>query len=418
MVCAPSAARTEPTAAAAAMFEKRATVGPALLMADSLAQGARRCHENRAEQGQNTNDRRMAMRHRLALAALLGLASVAWTQDPNATTTVGTASAARGTTAFGELQVPRESDAATTISVAVINGAKPGKVVAFVAGSHGTEYASIVALTRLIGQIDPKTLAGTVIVAPLLNVASFEQMTVHVNPIDRKGMNAGYPGNPSGTQSERALALVAEQIVKPADVVVDLHGGDIDEDLRPYSYWTRTGNAAQDEASHALVQAFGLDHIILRDIDVSNASSTRSLGGYSLAQGKTTMVAEAGRSGLVLAADVDALVSGCLNVLGSLKMTSRPVKPLLRPVFVTTGSRVQADAPGMFYATATRDAVVRENQIVGYTTDYVGRKTGDIRAPVGGLVTFIRGVPSMWQGATLVNVSPVLGAPPPYKKPQ
>jgi predicted deacylase len=359
----------------------------------------------------------MAMRHRLALAWLLGLASVAWAQDPNVTTTVGTASAARGTTAFGELQVPGGSDAATTISVAVINGAKPGKVVAFVAGSHGTEYASIVALTRLIGQIDPKALAGTVIVAPLLNVASFEQMTVHVNPIDRKGINASYPGNPTGTQSERALALVAEQIVEAADVVVDLHGGDIDEDLRPYSYWTRTGNAAQDEASHALVQAFGLDHI-LRDIDVSNASSTRSLGGYSLAQGKTTIVAEAGRSGLVLAADVDAFVSGCLNVLGSLKMIARPVKPRPRPVSVTAGSRVQADAPGMFYATATRDAIVREGQTVGYTTDYVGRKTSDIRAPVGGLVTFIRLVPSMWQGATLVNVSPILSAPPPYKKPQ
>ena len=213
----------------------------------------------------------------------------------------------------------RGSDAATTIAVAVINGAKPGKVVAFVAGSHGTEYASIVALTRLIGQIDPRTLTGTVIVAPLLNVASFEQMTVHVNPVDRKGMNAGYPGNANGTQSERALALVADQIVRPAGVVVDLHGGDIDEDLRPYSYWTRTGSAAQDEASHALVLAFGLDHVILRDIDVSNPASTRSLGGYSLAQGKTMIVAEAGRSGLVLAADVDALVSGCLNVLGSLR---------------------------------------------------------------------------------------------------
>jgi hypothetical protein len=360
----------------------------------------------------------MAMRHRIAGVVLLVLATAGWAQDPHATMAVGTAAAARGTTAYGELQVPRGSDAATTISVAVINGAKPGKVVAFVAGSHGTEYASIVALTRLIGQIDPTTLTGTVIVAPLLNVASFEQMTVHVNPVDRKGMNAGYPGNPNGTQSERALALVAAGIVKPADVVVDLHGGDIDEDLRPYSYWTRTGSAAQDEASHALVLAFGLDHVIVRDIDVSNAASTRSLGGYSLAQGKTMIVAEAGRSGLVQAADVEALVSGCLNVLGSLKMIARPATPRVKPVFVSAGSRVQADAPGMFYATAARGAIVREGQVVGSTTDYVGRKTGDIRAPVGGLVTFIRGVPSMWQGATLVNVSPVLTAPPPYKTPQ
>src|SRR6185436_653698 len=104
-------------------------------------------------------------------------------------------------------------------------------------------------------------LAGTVIIAPLLNVAAFEQMTVHLNPVDKKGMNAGYPGNSTGSQTERALALVADQVVKPATVVVDLHGGDLDEDLRPFSYWIRTGNDAQDRAARALVLAFGLDHI-------------------------------------------------------------------------------------------------------------------------------------------------------------
>ncbi len=361
------------------------------------------------------------MRRLLIATSLFGLVfatSVIARQDPRATMTVGTASAARGTTAYGALNVAAGSDAALSMQVAVINGAKPGKVVAFVAGSHGTEYTSIVALTRVIAKIDPKLLTGTVIVAPLLNVASFEQMIVHTNPIDKKGMNSGYPGNATGTQTDRALALVADQIVKPADVVIDLHGGDIDEDLRPYSYWTRTGNATQDDASHALVLAFGLDHIILRDIDATNPASVRSLGGYSLGQGKTMIVAEAGRSGTVLDADVNALVNGCLNVLGSLKMIARPVTPVAKPVFIEGGSRVAAQAPGMFYATAKRDTVVEKDAVVGYTTDYVGRKTGDIKSPVTGLVTFIRGVPSMWQGATLVNVSPVLTTVPAYKKPQ
>jgi len=330
---------------------------------------------------------------------------------------VGTAEAARGATAYGQLQIARGSDAATDIAVAVIHGAKPGKVVGFIAGSHGTEYASIVALTQLVSRVDPKTLAGTVIIAPLVNVASFEQMTVHLNPVDRKGMNAGYPGNANGTQSERAVALVAEQIVKPSDVIVDLHGGDLDEDLRPYSYWTRTGNATQDELSHKLVLAFGLDHVILRDVDVSNAASARSLGGYTLAQGKTMIVAEAGRAGLVLPADVDALVSGCLNVLGSLGMITRTVKPVAKPVFVEGGKRVQAPGGGMFFATAKRDTIVKEGDVIGYTTDYVGRRTGDVKAPATGLVTFIRPVPSMWQGATLANVSPVIEKVPPYQKP-
>jgi predicted deacylase len=348
----------------------------------------------------------------LVVASTLGAA-----QDTRPTMSVGTATASRGQTAYGAIAVPAGVDAATSLPVAVIHGLKPGKVVAFVAGSHGTEYASTVALTRLIARIDPNLLTGTVIVAPLLNVASFEQMTVHTNPIDRKGMNAGYPGSKDGTQTERALALVAAQIVDPADVIIDLHGGDLDEDLRPYSYLTRTGNAAQDDAARALVMAFALTHVIVRDIDVTNPASIRSLGGYSLSRGKTMIVAEAGRSGTVLTADVNALIGGSLNVLGSLKMLRRAVPPMLKFTYVEGGSRVAADKPGMFFATANRDTIVAKDAVVGYTTDYLGRKTGDIKAPVAGLITFIRGVPSTWTGATLVNVSPVLAALAPYKKP-
>ena len=164
--------------------------------------------------------RRSIRRVALALVAMVGVgaagaqARVASSQDPAAVMIVGSARAERGHTAMGHLQVPAAADAATTIDVAVVHGAKPGKVVAFVSGSHGTEYASIVALTHLISKVDPQALSGTVIVLPLLNVASFEQMTVHVNPIDKKGMNAGYPGNATGTQTERALAMVADQVVR------------------------------------------------------------------------------------------------------------------------------------------------------------------------------------------------------------
>lgn len=358
------------------------------------------------------------MRRFLAVSGVLGLSLFASAagQTP-APLTVGTVTASPGSTAYGEIQVPAGSDAATNLPVAVIRGARPGQTIAFIAGSHGTEYASTVALTRLIARVDPKTLSGTVIVAPLLNVASFEQMTVHLNPVDKKGMNSGYPGSKDGTQTERALALVTSQIVDRADVIVDLHGGDLDEDLRPYSYLTRTGNAAQDDAATKLVMAFGLDHVIVRDIDASNAASIRSLGGYSLSKGKTVIVAEAGRSGTAVAADVDALINGCLNVLGSLKMVVRAVPPMAKVTYVTGGSRVAADKAGMFYATAKRDTIVAEGAIVGYTTDYLGRKTGDVKAPVAGLVTFIRGVPSMWVSATLVNVSPILPTLPAYKRP-
>jgi predicted deacylase len=338
--------------------------------------------------------------------------------DPHASVTVGTATAKRGERAYGSLVVPSGADSGTLIQVAVINGARPGRVVSFVSGAHGTEYTSIVALTKLIERVDPKQLSGTVIVVPLLNVASFEQMVPHINPVDKKGMNASYPGNPSGTQTERAIAMIAEQVVKPADVIVDLHGGDLDEDLRPYSYWMRSGNPAQDSASRALDIAFGLDMVIVNDVDVTNPARTRSLTGYALVLGKTTFAAEAGRSGLVTAEETAMLVNGSLNVLASLKMIDRavPAPPKIR--WVGHDQRVRSDGGGMFYPVVPRGSRVAKGDIVGYVTDYVGRKTSDVLAPQSGVVSFIRGVPSLAKGSTIVTIVEVFdGAPPPWTKP-
>ena len=333
------------------------------------------------------------------------------------TLTVGSAMARRGERAYGAIAVPAGVDSGTSIAVSVIHGARPGPVVALVAGAHGTEYASIVALTKVIGAIDPKTLSGSVIVAPLLNVASFEQMTVHTNPVDGKGFNANYPGDPAGTQTQRALALVAEQEVKQADVIVDLHGGDLDEDLRPYSYWARTGDPKSDKASKALALAFGLDHIIILDLDISLPTGRRNLAGYALSLGKTAFIAEAGRAGMSSPQDVGALVDGCLNVMGTLRMIDRTVAPIANPVWIVSDARVRADAPGMFTALVARGAYVTQGMKVGTLTDYLGRPTGDVKAPISGVVTFIRSVPSVWKNATLVNVGTPAAEPLPYKKP-
>src|SRR6476469_8126819 len=83
---------------------------------------------------------------------------------------VGTAAAARGTTARGAIEVPAGTDAALSIPVAVVNGARPGPVLAIVSGSHGTEYASIIAVERLIQQLDPRALNGHVILVPLVKI--------------------------------------------------------------------------------------------------------------------------------------------------------------------------------------------------------------------------------------------------------
>src|SRR5262249_16884109 len=193
--------------------------------------------------------------------ALVFAGSVA-AQD-QATFTVGNATAARGQKALGAIDVPAGGDAGTSIPVAVVNGAKPGPALALVSGAHGTEYASIIALEKLIGLLNPAEISGTVIIVPLVNIPSFEQKVPHVNPVDGKSMNRMYPGKMEGTQSDRASYLITRQVVEQCDHLIDLHGGDLDESLRPYSYWTKTGNEQQDRVSREMVLAFGLDHVII-----------------------------------------------------------------------------------------------------------------------------------------------------------
>src|SRR5438552_6783090 len=126
----------------------------------------------------------------IVAAALVGLIFVSLTAAQDRQTfTVGTATAARGQKVTGTIEVPAASDAALSIPVAVFHGAKPGPVLALVSGAHGTEYASIMALERIIGLLNPAELSGTVIVVPLINIPSFERKVPHLNPVDGKSMN-------------------------------------------------------------------------------------------------------------------------------------------------------------------------------------------------------------------------------------
>ena len=154
----------------------------------------------------------------VTLASLLAASLTVFAQN---NFTLGTASAAPGQKATGVLEVPAGSDAATAIPVVVVHGAKPGPVLALVSGSHGTEYASVIAQEKLIQALDPAQLSGTVLILPLVNTASFEQKVPHLNPVDSKNMNRFYPGKADGTQTERASWVITKQVIERCDYLID-----------------------------------------------------------------------------------------------------------------------------------------------------------------------------------------------------
>lgn len=351
------------------------------------------------------------MRFLAAVLLLAGLTAPAAAQpsagDARPVMKVGTATARRGETAYGSIVVPPGADSGYRIAVAVIHGTRPGPVLALLAGSHGTEYASIVALGKLIGRLDPKALAGTVIVVPLVNVASFEQKVVHLNPTDRKNMNRFYPGTPDGTQTERASYQVTKQVVEQSDHLIDMHGGDLDESLRPYSYWTMTGNAAQDSVSRGMVLAFGLDHIIISTDRPKDPAASRYLENTATTRGKPSITVEAGYAGTVTRQDVDALLDGSLNVMAYLGMLDRPVRSVANPVWLERLVTVTSEVGGVFHPLVTRGSYAAAGMLLGYITDPLGRKLSDVTTPAAGVILYLNAVPTILKGGTVASLGVV-----------
>lgn len=325
--------------------------------------------------------------------------------------TVGSATALPGQKATGFLEAPAGVDAATSVPVVVIHGTRPGPVLALVSGAHGTEYASVIALEKLISAIDPAQLAGTVILLPLVNIQSFLQKVPHVNPVDGKSMNRFYPGKHDGTQTERVAWMITKQVVERCDYLIDFHGGDLDEDLRPYSYWPRTGNPKQDAVTRDMALAFGLDHIIVVADRPKDPMASRYLDNTANTRGKPAIAVEAGHAGTVEIEDVEALAGGALNVMRYLKMLPGSAAPIERPAWIGKVDTVSGEKPGIFYPLVRRGAYVEQGMKLGYVTDYFGNVTLEARAPAAGVVLYICAVPSMKPGDVIANIGEIVPTP-------
>ena len=260
--------------------------------------------------------------------------------------------------------------------------------------------------------LDPAEISGTVILIPLVNIASFEQKVPHVNPVDNKSMNRFYPGKADGTQTDRASFLITKHVVDRSDYLIDYHGGDLDESLRPYAYWGPTGKDSQDHISKEMVLAFGLDHIIIWHDRPSDLAASRYLDNTASLRGKPSIVVEAGYAGTVETDDVALLVNGTLSTMRALKMLPGAPHYIENPVWLEKTDDIISDGPGIWYPLVKRGSYVQEGMKLGYVTDYFGKIILEPRAPEAGVVLHVNAVPSLKKGDNIANLGIVASKAP------
>jgi len=274
-------------------------------------------------------------------------------------------------------------------------------VLALIAGTHGYEYSPIIAMQRFPAKVDPRELSGTIIVVHVANMPSFLGRTIYYSPVDGKNLNRVYPGKDDGTVSERIAATITREVIDRADYLVDLHCGDGNEALRPYSYWEAVGTPELNEKTKQMVLAFGLDHIVIETERPADLAKPVYTSNTAIQRGKPAITSEAGLLGRVDANGADLAEAGVFNLLRHFKMLPGEPQRVEHPIWIDRSEVLRSPVTGIFHARVQPDETVAKGTLLGVLTDFFGNTVQEVRAPFAGVVLYIVATPPVSQGEPL-----------------
>ena len=278
------------------------------------------------------------------------------------------------------------------IPFGLVEGERPGPVLLVTAGVHGSEYCSIETALRLMRRL-PHGLAGTILVLPILNISGFRQRSIYVMPEDGRNLNRMFPGNPEGSTSERLAHWLVTEAYPQADAYLDLHGGDLSEELAPFTLFPNNS-----EASRALAVAFGLPVAISAGGEGYTINAAGRLGVPSI-------IAEIGGNGLWDEAGIAAMIAGIDRVLHHLDMIPGPAPsaPPEPPRLVTMWVPA-ASADGLWYPVKELSQPVRTGELLGEIRDVFGTVRERILAKDDGAILYRLSSLAVNKGEALLGV--------------
>jgi uncharacterized protein len=261
-----------------------------------------------------------------------------------------------------------------------LRGRRDGPRVSIVGGVHGCQYSSIAAVIRVMRSSDESELAGTVVGVPVVSLESFRARSPFVVPVDGRNLNRSFPGARDGSYTERLAADIFDQLIEPADALLDLHGGDLVEALEPFALYDA---GAVEARSRELALAFGMGYVIREDGGLSGTTSAAAA-----AAGVPAVTAEAGGIGQLSEAAVALLADGARNALrvaGSLPGDAPPPRSRTVRRFVW----LRCAHEGFWAAAVAAGEAVRAGAPLGTVSDLYGDVLEEVRAPEDGVVLFL-----------------------------
>lgn len=257
--------------------------------------------------------------------------------------------------------------------ILVVNGAQPGPTLCLTAAVHGDELNGIETVRRVVYNLNPEKLSGTVIGVPIVNIQGFQRHSRYLP--DRRDLNRFFPGNPSGSSASRIAYSFFTQIVRHCDNLVDLHTGSFHRTNLP-----QLRADLRQEAVVALTKGFGSTVIL------HSEGAEGSLRRAAVEAGVPAVTVEAGAPLQVEEREVKHAVKSIQTLLDTLGMhNKRSLWGNPEPAYYAS-QWVRADNGGILFSQVKLGKRVQQGEVLGTVTDPISNKQSTITSPFKGRI--------------------------------
>lgn len=289
------------------------------------------------------------------------------------------------------------------LPVTVVAGVEDGPVLLLIAGEHGNEYESIIALQEALRALDPTTLKGKVVGVNCCSVDSYLHQSRVANA-DGQNLARVYPGKADGTLTERVAFTLQNDFLGQAaphkpTLLVALHTFGprlMGATLSGYNIYPGEPNLSRTQRQVSLQT--GLPLVWGHEFDASHAAA--SVMGHE-ASGRTALYAAflAGIPavywetawGMGGEAEYMRGLSRLMVHLGMVDGENAPLEPRESIESVGHGaglmsSHNQSPVAGLWRPTAAVWDRVRQGDLLGTVYDLYGDPAHEMRAQRDGVV--------------------------------
>lgn len=280
--------------------------------------------------------------------------------------------------------------------VEVVRGTEDGPTLFISAAIHGDEINGVDIVRRLLKHRAMKSLHGTLIAIPIVNVFGFNDKSRYLP--DRRDLNRSFPGAEQGSLASQIAYIFRTEIVGKATHGIDLHTGAIHRRNLP-----QIRADLSRPANLALAKAFGAPVVL-------NATPRDgSLREMVDDQNIPMLLYEAGTA---LRFDHRASligVEGILNVMRNIGMlpSAKTTGKAATPFIAKSSQWVRAPISGIFITRKKIGEYVARGDKLGFITNPFGDYEYSILSPTDGLIIGNSILPLANEGDGLYHIAAV-----------